>query len=277
MPKHAHRLAVVAAWPVAALLALLSLGGLLSPAYARETGEWAAQAIGQDWFDLVVAVPALVTCGWGARTGSYRWSVLLAGGYAYVVYEMFIYAFAIHFNALFLIYCATLGLAGYALLGLAVDLAGRVERVDRRASRVGGAFLVGIGLAFALMWLGEDLPAVLHNEPSSALAETGIFTNPVHVIDLAFVLPAHVVAGAWLWRRRRAGELLGAIVLSFGVLMAASIGGMMFVMHFTGAQAAAPVMAAMFVISAAAACVLARMLRRSSAVASGARGATGAS
>lgn len=249
MTRRIHRLAVVVAWPIAALLALISLGGLLSPAYARETGAWAAQAIGQDVFDLVVAVPALAICGWGARSGSYRWSILLAGGYAYTAYEMVICAFAIHFNALF-------------------------EPVDRHASRLGGAFLVAVGVTFTLMWLGEDLPAVLHNEPSKALAETGLLTNPVHVIDLAFVLPAHIVAGVWLWRRRPAGQLLGAIVLAFGVLMAASIGGMMLVMHATGAQTAAPVTAAMLAISAAAALMLARVLRRSPEAASLARGAS---
>jgi hypothetical protein len=256
-----HRFAVVAAWPVAALLALVSVGGLVSPAYARETGAWAAQAIGQDWFDLVVAVPVLATCGFCARAGSYRWSVLLAGAYAYTAYELCIYAFAVHFNALFLIYCAALGLAGYALVALAIDLAARTVPVDRRAARTGGAFLIGVGVAFALLWLGEDVPAVLHDEPPRSLAETGLLTNPVHVIDLAFVLPAHVVAGLWLWRGRRAGELLGAIVLAFGVLMAASIGGMMVVIAATGAPAAAPVIAAMFVVSAAAGLVLARVLR----------------
>lgn len=271
MTQRTHRFAVVASWPIAALVALVSLGGLVSDAYAHETGAWAAEAIGVDCFDLVVTVPALAICGWGARAGAYRWRVLLAGCYAYTVYEMAIYAFAVHFNALFLIYCATLGLAGYALAGLAVELAGQVERVERRASRLGGGFLVGIGVAFALLWLGEDVPAVLHDQPSKALSETGLFTNPVHVIDLAFVLPAHVVAGVWLWRRRPAGELLGAIALSFDVVMAASIGGMMVAMHATGAQASAAVIAAMLVVSAATALVLARVLRPSSRMPSVAR------
>ena len=45
----------------------------------------------------------------------------------------------------------------------------------------------------------------------------------MHVIDLAFVLPAHVLAGVLLWKRRAAGELLGPIVLAFGVLMAGPV------------------------------------------------------
>ena len=88
---------------MAVLLAAISLGGLLSSAYARETPAWAAQAIGQDWFDVLIAAPWIAICGAAARRGSYRWGVLLAGGYGYVVYELLIYAFAVHFNVLFLV------------------------------------------------------------------------------------------------------------------------------------------------------------------------------
>ncbi len=89
------RFAQLAAWPIAGLLALMSLVGLLARGtYAQEQPAWAAQAVGQDWFDLLIAVPCLAICGDRARAGSYRWSVLLAGAYAYVVYELVIYTFA---------------------------------------------------------------------------------------------------------------------------------------------------------------------------------------
>ena len=58
---------------LALLVAVASLAGILVPeTYARETAEWAGQAIGQDWFDLLVAVPALIVCALGARRGSVR-------------------------------------------------------------------------------------------------------------------------------------------------------------------------------------------------------------
>jgi hypothetical protein len=260
------RFAIIAALPVSLLLATLSFGGLVSSAYARETPAWTAQAVGQDWFDLLIAAPWIAICGVFARRDSYAWSVMLAGAYAYTVYEMFIYAFAIHFNMLFLVYCATLGLAGYALIALAIDLARRVEPIDERGAHIAGGFLVALGGLFGLLWLAEDVPAVLRNTPSQTLVETGLFTNPVHVVDLAFVLPAHVLAGLWVWKRRRAGQLLAPVVLGFGILMSASIGAMMLVMHLGGVATQLPVMLAMFVVTAITGVVLARTLRaRSSA------------
>lgn len=256
-----NTLAVLAAWPIALLLAVASLGGLLSNAYSHELPAWQAQAIGQDWFDLVIAVPAIAICGLRARHGSYRWSVLLAGTYAYTVYELVIYSFAVHFNALFLVYCATLGLAGYALISLVLDLSRRVQHVDRSVTHFAGGFLIAVGVVFGLMWLAEDVPAILRGTTPQSLVETGLYTNPVHVLDLAFVLPAHVIAGWWLWRRHPDGELFAPIVLAFGVLMAASIGGMLVVM-----RGPVGVIAAMFVTAGLSAAVLARVLRHAPVV-----------
>jgi hypothetical protein len=57
-------LPIVAALPLAALVAFVSLVGILSPSiYARETPNWAAQAVGQDWVDLLFAVPWLSITG----------------------------------------------------------------------------------------------------------------------------------------------------------------------------------------------------------------------
>jgi hypothetical protein len=262
--ESSSRFAYVAAWPVAALLALVSLGGLaLRGTYDRETPAWIAQAVGQDWFDLLIAAPWIAVCGLAVRrSGTRVWRVLLAGAYAYTVYEMLIYAFAVHMNALFLLYCATLGLSAYALVAITIDLARDTPPVDRRAARLSGGFLVAIGVIFAAMWLADDLPALARGEPPASLVETGLLTNPVHVIDYAFVLPAHILAGVWLWRMHRAGSLLAPIVLAFGVLMAASIGGMLIVIRATGAgPAPLALIVAMFGIAAVTAAAFARVFR----------------
>ena len=43
----------------------------------------------------------------------------------------------------------------------------------------------------------------------------GLFTNPVHVLDLSILLPALALSGVLLLRRRAAGFLLAPLLLGF--------------------------------------------------------------
>src|SRR5690242_8441145 len=90
--SHQIRLVAIAVvFPLAALVALASLGGILFPStYARETADWTAQAVGQDWFDLVIAVPCLVITATLALRGAARALPVLAGGVLYTLYEFVI-------------------------------------------------------------------------------------------------------------------------------------------------------------------------------------------
>ena len=47
--------------------------------------------------------------------------------------------------------------------------------------------------------------------------------NPVHVIDLSFVLPAMIIAGILYYKQKPLGLLLAAPWLTFSVLMGTSI------------------------------------------------------
>ena len=117
-------LSILAAFPLAALVAFVSLVGILGHgSYAQETPNWAAQGVGQDWADLLLAVPALAITGWLALRGSRRALPVLAGVMLYTFYEFVVYGFAVHFNALFLAYCATLGVTFFSLAGLALRFA----------------------------------------------------------------------------------------------------------------------------------------------------------
>lgn len=114
---------------LAALVAMASLGGILLPdAYAHESTDWRGQALGQDWFDLVIAAPWLVLCAVGTLRRRGHWHLLLAGALLFTLYTFLIYAFASHFNALFLVYCAALGLSFYLTIVLLHSLTLTGER-----------------------------------------------------------------------------------------------------------------------------------------------------
>jgi hypothetical protein len=222
---------------IAALLVLfgaMSLVGVVHPAlYRRETASYAAQAIGQDWVDLLVAVPWLAVTARAARRGSRRGRLLLGGGLAYAAYEFAIYAFAVHFNALFLVYCAGLGLSVFALVSTLVELA----RDDVRAwfvpaARVRGpaGCLLGVGSAFTVLWLSEVVPSLSRGVVPASVLAAGLLTSPVHVLDLSLLLPAHVVVGVLLWDKRPGGYLFAPVLLAFGALMTTSVASVVLAM-----------------------------------------------
>ena len=259
-------LAILAALPLALLVGFASLSGILRPAiYSQETPNWAAQTLGQDWSDLLLAVPLISMAGWVARTGSRRASLLLAGGMLYTFYEFVIYGFAIHVNALFLVYCATLGVAFFALAGLALDFV--QEDVsswyhDDAPVRIAGVFLVVVGCVFTVGWLSDVIPALLAATTPRTINEAGLATNPVYVIDLSIVLPLHILAGISVFRRRRLGLVLAPILLTFGAIMALSIAGSIRTLQQRGLPASDAVATGMVGFGAANVLVLALLLHK---------------
>jgi hypothetical protein len=247
------------------LLASMSVVGIFNPGiYALETENWTAQAVGQDWVDLSFGVPWLALANFFARRGSRRARLLLAGGLLNTAYVFVIYAFAMHFNAMFPVYVAGLGISLVSLAACVHELATEDVQAWFRdgAPRLGpGILLVSVGACFTLLWLAEIVPAMARGATPASVLTAGLLTNPVHVLDLSLILPAHIAAGVFLMRRRPLGYLLAPIVLGFGVLMAASIGGMMVVMVALGVAVNFGVAVAMFGLSAVSAGFLISMLR----------------
>jgi hypothetical protein len=252
----------------AALVALTALCGIFLPStYARETASWAAQGVGQDWANLLVAVPWLLTCGALVSRGSRRAELLLAGAMVYLVYSYVLYAVGVHFNSLFLAYCAVLGVAFWTLAGIGLRL-----RHDPAATlrpevpvKLAGGFLIALAALFYVLWLSEDLPALAKGVAPASLAEVDLPSNPVHVLDLAIVLPAMTWSGVALLQRRPLGAATAAILLAFCLLMTVAIAVMAAVMRLRGVTSDPTPAVVMGATAAACAIVLARFLRRSGA------------
>ncbi len=224
--------------PLAALVAWSALGGLLFPSiYARETASWTAQGQGQDWVNLLLLAPVFAVCGLQALAGSRRARLVLGGALAFSVYTFLLYALELHFNRLFLVYCATLGLSFFGLLGLLRDLAladpGTWYR-GRVPARTTGIYLLLVAGAFALTWLSQVIPALLDNRDPEGLREVGLVTNPVHVLDLSVMLPTLAATGLSLLRGRALGLLLAPLMLGFIVLMSLSMAVMVLLMQMRG-------------------------------------------
>jgi hypothetical protein len=79
-----------------------------------------------------------------------------------------------------------------------------------------------------VLWLSEIVPSLSGTTPK-ALKDVGLLTNPVHVLDLALLLPALIIAGRLLIKGRPLGYVLAPALLTATFFLAVGIVSLMFV------------------------------------------------
>jgi hypothetical protein len=223
---------------LAAAMGVSSWGGVfLAGTYAKETSAWAAQGMGQDMVNLIFVIPLLLVSAFFASRGWKVFSLVLAGLFLHSIYSYLLYGFCVHFNRLFFFYCAALGLSFYGLILLAAELpADRVQYWFNPAipTLLPSAYFMVLTGVFYLLWLAEDVPAVATGSVPRSLLETGLLTNPVHVLDLSIILPAMFFASHQLLRKKPLGYVLFPVMMVFSITMGIAIVGMMVAMKDKG-------------------------------------------
>ncbi len=220
--------------PLAILMAIACSAGLFfENTYSRETASYAAQGIGQDAVNLFIIVPMLLLSALlayrGSRAGLFIWS----GTLFYIAYAFTVYAFALHFNDFFIVYCMTFGLSFYSFVYFVYrssneDVVGWFDKkVPIKSTSV---FLFIIAFLFYAIWLSEIIPAIVSHSTPASVIESGLLVNPVHVIDLSICLPALIIAGILLLKKNRIGYILAPALLIFCIFMALAVIGMLIVM-----------------------------------------------
>ncbi|MDF2909561.1 MAG: hypothetical protein K0Q56_441 [Sporolactobacillus laevolacticus] len=213
--------------PIVVLMTISSGIGVFHPnLYARETTDWLSQTIGQDLSNLFVVVPALILSSFFASRGSRAGMMIWIGVMITNIYSFVIYAFAVHFNFLFHVYCAILGLSIYSVLYFFKKYGNtdfKLWFTDKVAVKSVGMLLIVIAALFALLWLSDSLPAVLRNTVPENLVKDGLLTNPVHVLDFSFYLPLMVLSAIMLMKKQSLGYLLAPMMLVFAIMTAINI------------------------------------------------------
>lgn len=222
----AYRLSLV----VAALMAVASVAGLVlglaglygvDPKLAlgvteAEAGLLLPGFLGQDIFNLIVGVPLLLGSMWLARRGSLVGLLLWPGALFYAMYWYVLYVVGAPFSVLFLLYVPLVTLSAYATIALVSSIDG--EQVRRRlAGTVPARVVGGVLVVLALLTLAQDaggalVTALAGDAPAASAA------RHVWIADLALEVPAVLVGGALLWRRRPLGYVAGAgLLLQYGL------------------------------------------------------------
>lgn len=205
---------------VAAALTALAAGGLtwLDPELLLGPDVMNGSARGTAVVVVLVAVPLLAGGSTMVAHGRVRGIFLWVGALAYLVYNAVLFLFATPYNRAFLLYVAMLATAAWGLIALLVS-----TDTDRVAAATGpqlparpaAVFLWVVAGLNVLVWLRGIAPAVAGDPPAEMTDGMGVATNAVYVQDLAFWLPAAVLAALWLWQRRPWGELLAGSLLVF--------------------------------------------------------------
>lgn len=235
---------------VACLVLIASSAGLLLKSlYARETMSWAIQTFGQDIANIIAAVALLIAVYFISK-GSVKAFLVWVGVLITLIYPYVIYAFDIHFNSLFLVYVAIVGLSFYTLLGSMMRL--QLDSLQPyfaaiTKARLVSVFLLVIAVLFSLQWLSEDIPALLTGKMPQSVVENGLMTNPVHVLDLGLYLPAMIITAILLWRRKLWGYFLAIPLLVFSILTGIGILAMFLVMSSKG-MPTSPVVELLFAV-----------------------------
>lgn len=190
--------------PAAVLAIVGNVVGLFVPSiYSRLTPAFLPQALAQDVASLILISPAMLVLAALSLRGSIRAYLLWLGVIVFTVYNYVIYAFSVPFGSLFLLWVIVLGLCVYALIG-AISSTSHEKIVKvftkQRQVSVSAWVLIVVAALFGLLWLSEDVPALLAGSIPSSVAQMAVPTNPVHVLDFAFFLPAAILTGVMLLR-----------------------------------------------------------------------------
>jgi hypothetical protein len=92
-------------------------------------------------------------------------------------------------------------------------------------------YMIVIAAVFYGFWLFEIFAANIKNAAPKDLVSTGLFTNPVQVLDLSVFLPAILITGILMLRKHPLGLLLTPVILLFFVLMDLNMAGIVVIMR----------------------------------------------
>jgi len=207
----------------AALFAITGsiIGLSVKSIYAGLTPAFLHQALAQDIANLVIISPLWIILAVLALRGSLRAYLIWLGVLTFTVYNYVIYTFSIPFGALFLLWVAIFGMSLFSLIGGIATVNHKVVEShfsNRGAIHVTAWFLIIVALLFSLLWLSEDVPALLSNTRPQSLVDMALLTNAVHVLDLGFFLPAVILTGAMLIKQKPLAYTLAPALIVFLIL-----------------------------------------------------------
>ena len=197
------------------LMTIVSIVGILSSTGVYPTEELIKSFVPNDVVNLFIGLPILLGSMWLTWRGKWIGLLCWPGALFFITYNYIAYVFAMPMNWAFVLHLVLCGLSIFTLTGLVASLDG--ESVRQRLSgkvpeKFAGGVLAGLGLLFLLRVIGVLVNAI---SSGTLLADTELAVN---VADF-LTIPAWVIGGILLWRRKAFGYVAGLGLLFQGSML----------------------------------------------------------
>jgi hypothetical protein len=185
--------------------------------YKDMSAEVAPQGIAQDYVTLFIAIPLLILSFFKAREGSLKGRYLFAGTIGYFLVTYLFYTVMGMYNVMFLTYVILMGASFYSFILIILSFDTNALQNSFKPStpvKFTGGFLVFNSIVIGLMWLSIVIPPLLDGTIIPLQVEH-YTTLIVQGLDLGILLPAGLISGVLLIRKKPSGYLLAPVFFVF--------------------------------------------------------------
>ncbi len=211
--------------------------------YQHMSAELAPQGIAQDVVTLLLGIPLLLASLWMAISGSKKGRILLTGTLGYFMVTYVFYLLMSTYNQLFLLYVvlASLSFFAFTLCMLSFNVKKlHYHFTEQLPVRAAGGYLLISAFAIGCLWLSRIVVPLLNGSiyPEELQHYT---TLVVQALDLAILLPAAIISGTLMIRKKAFGYLLAPVYLVFLSLMMTALTAKVVTMVLMGTAVGLPV------------------------------------
>lgn len=182
--------------------------------YKNESVSMASQAISQDIVTLCLGIPLLIAALYLSRKGLLKGRLLLAGVLGYFLYTYASYSFYAMYNPMFLIYVCLMSASFFAftltMMSFDIENMSSYFNLKLPVKFIGGV-LIFVAVAVGLMWLKRILNPLMNGSTPMGLEH--YTTLIIQALDLGFVLPAAILSGVLVIKRKAFGYLLSSVII----------------------------------------------------------------
>lgn len=194
------------------LMSVASAAGIIYQGQIYPLVELRRMFVSNDVVNLVVGLPSLLVALWLVRRGRLIGLLFLPGALFFVLYNYLIYLIAMPFNFMLPLNLALVILSVYTMTSLVAGIDGETVKkqlAGQVPERLAGGILAGLGILFLL----RNASVIAGALTSQTLIPDGELSTLV--VDF-ITIPAWVIGGVLLWRRKPLGYVSGMGLLYQG-------------------------------------------------------------